>query len=114
MRGLLNLHCPFASVVAKAAIPFSNLPAPVVQDGKTTATISEEGYQSDLDKSKNMLRERLQLNAKEKPYTPADLEKKLAILCCGLGSWSIIPIAHMQMFLHVQFCFRVSLSTVLG
>ncbi|KAK9931808.1 hypothetical protein M0R45_019072 [Rubus argutus] len=45
----VSVHRSFASVVTPATFPTADLPTPVVQDGKTTVIISEDGYQSGLD-----------------------------------------------------------------
>lgn len=39
----------YAVVTKTPVIPIANLPLPVIHDGRTTVTISEEGYQSGLD-----------------------------------------------------------------
>ncbi|KAM5549741.1 hypothetical protein ABKV19_000917 [Rosa sericea] len=81
----------YASVVRPSSIPIVDLPAPVVQDGKTTVMISEEAYQSGLNKCKHMLLGRLQLAFGDKPYSPPDLQRRLGVIWSGLGSWTIIP-----------------------
>ncbi|XP_024195595.1 uncharacterized protein LOC112198698 [Rosa chinensis] len=66
----------FAAAVEKPVVSVVHLPVPEIQDGKVTVTISEEGYQSGLEKCRHMLLARLHLDTKEKPYSLVDLRKK--------------------------------------
>ncbi|XP_024179143.1 uncharacterized protein LOC112185167 [Rosa chinensis] len=81
----------YASVLTQPSVPLASLPPPVVERGKTTVTISEDGYQSGLARCKHMLLGRLQLAPKDKPYSPSDLHKKLGLLWGEIGRWRIIP-----------------------
>ncbi|KAK9933303.1 hypothetical protein M0R45_020504 [Rubus argutus] len=87
----VSVHRSFASLVTPTVFPTTDLPTPVVQDGKTTVIISEDGYQSGLEKCKFMLLGRLQLASGDKPYSPSDLQRKLSLLWGELGDWKLIP-----------------------
>lgn len=81
----------YAAVTAVPVVPIANLPLPVIHEGKTTVTISEEGYQSGLEKCKHMLLGRLHLSAKDKPYSPSELYRKLGLVWGEIGQWRLIP-----------------------
>ncbi|XP_061993262.1 uncharacterized protein LOC133711112 [Rosa rugosa] len=88
----LNLPRSYASVVAKPVVSVDDLPTPEIHEGKTTVTISEEGYRQGLERCKHMLLERLHLASGEKPYSPTDLHKKLSLVWGEIGPWRVIPI----------------------
>ncbi|KAK9904621.1 hypothetical protein M0R45_000539 [Rubus argutus] len=81
----------YASVATQAAISISDLPLPVIHDGKTIVTISEDGYQAGMEKCRHMLLGRLQLASNDKPYSPSDLQRKLGLLWGDLSCWKLIP-----------------------
>ncbi|XP_040373877.1 uncharacterized protein LOC121052602 [Rosa chinensis] len=81
----------YAAVTATPAIPIANLPLPVIHEGRTTITISEEGYQSRLEKCKHMLLGRLHSSANVKPYSPSELHRKLGLVWGEIGHWRLIP-----------------------
>ncbi|KAL6179286.1 hypothetical protein ACLB2K_050802 [Fragaria x ananassa] len=92
----------YASAVTAPVIPISSLPLPEIHDGKATVTISEEGYQSGLEKCRNMLLGRVHLASNEKPYTPSDLSCKLGLLWGDIRSWRIIPIGKGGVAFHAM------------
>ncbi|KAL6197199.1 hypothetical protein ACLB2K_032811 [Fragaria x ananassa] len=100
----------YAAAAAQASIPIDDLPIPEILDGKTTVTISEEGYQSGLDNCKHMLIGRVQLGLRDKPYSASDLSHKLSFLWGSLGAWKIIPMG--KGYFTFSFSTDEDLSTV--
>ncbi|KAL6219073.1 hypothetical protein ACLB2K_012279 [Fragaria x ananassa] len=100
----------YAAVAAQASIPIDDLPIPEILDGKTTITISEEGYQSGLDNCIHMVIRRVQLGLKDKPYSASDLSHKLSLLWGSLGAWKVIPMG--KGYFTFSFSTDEDLSTV--
>ncbi|KAL6190504.1 hypothetical protein ACLB2K_036898 [Fragaria x ananassa] len=100
----------YAAAAAQASIPIDDLPIHEILDGKTTVTISKEGYQSGLDNCKHMLIGRVQLGLRDKPYSASDLSHKLSLLWGSLGAWKIIPMG--KGYFTFSFSTDEDLSTV--
>lgn len=81
-----------------------------IQDGKTTITISEDGYLFGLEKCKFMLVGRLHLAAGDKPYSPSKLHKKLHLVWGEIGPWRIIPMG--KGYFTFSFAYDAALSMV--
>ncbi|KAL6138079.1 hypothetical protein ACLB2K_063365 [Fragaria x ananassa] len=100
----------YASAVAQPTVSLAQLPTPMTLDGKTTVTISEEGYQVGLENCKHMLLAHLHLAAGEKPYSPTHLHKKLTQVWGEIGQWRAIPMG--KGYFTFKFAFDEAVSKV--
>ncbi|KAK9944174.1 hypothetical protein M0R45_009752 [Rubus argutus] len=81
----------FAAATTMPIISIANFPLPVIHEGRTTITISKEGYQSGWEKCKHMLLGPLHLSTKDNPYSPSELHRKLSLVWGEIGHLRLIP-----------------------